>query len=83
MSPNVTINQPIGGLSSMPNAEDIKDIAFQNHTAAMSALTNGVATTTNLLDKVAIKKFDEVGAIEAKGVQTVAWSPPVSGAPQG
>ena len=76
--PDVTVNQPIGE-STMASADDIKDVSFQNHTAAMSALTNGLTTTTNLLDKVAIKKFDEVQVLEAKGTQMVGWTPPVSG----
>ena len=63
----------------MADANDIKDISFQNHTAAMSALTNGLTTSTHLLDKVSIKKFDEVGPLEAKGTQMVGWTPPVSG----
>lgn len=76
--PDVTITQPIGE-SFMAEASDIKDISFQNHTAAMSALTNGLTTSTNLLDKVAIKKFDEVGVLEAKGTQMVGFTPPVNG----
>ena len=63
----------------MANAEDIKDVSFQNHTASMSALTNGLTTTINLLDKVSVKHFDQVGVLEAKSVQMIGFTPPVQG----
>lgn len=71
---DVTINQPLGD-EDMDTAA-ILHIAFQNHTAAMTVLSNGIATTNNLLDKVSVKKFDEVGTIEAAGVARVANVPP-------
>lgn len=76
--PDVTVNQDLES-SDMVTAEDIKDVSFQNHTAAMSALTNGLTTTTNLLDKVSIKKFDQVGILEAKSGQMIGFTPPVQG----
>lgn len=62
-------------------ASDIQLQSYESFTNTMSAMAQGLATTINLLDRVSIKKFDEIGVDEGKGSQLMGWTPPVQGQP--